>query len=185
MNDKGIRRGTPADALRLSALAIETFPLACPPSTTQANIEAFCAQNLSPVAFEHYLTDPAYRAWIAVDGEVFVGYLLSRDGEPVDSVIAAAVSARPCREISKIYVREEFHGSDIAEGLLKNALDDAVTCGMASAWLGVNQENARANRFYQRHGFEQVGERTFQVGESEEADFVRERSLRPLLTDNS
>lgn len=177
MNEVGIRRGTPSDALLLSALAIDTFPLACPPSTTQANIDEFCAKNLSPEAFEGYLTDTAYRSWVASDGERAVGYVLSRDGEPLDSVIAQAVTGRPCREISKIYVREEFHGSSVAQQLLAHAIDDAVRAGLTSAWLGVNQENSRANRFYQRNGFELVGERTFQVGESIEADFVREKDL--------
>jgi ribosomal protein S18 acetylase RimI-like enzyme len=57
------------------------------------------------------------------------------------------------------------------------AVDDARTGGAASVWLGVNQLNDRANRFYARHGFELVGERSFQVGDSLEADFVREKVL--------
>lgn len=185
MTEVGIRRGTPADALLLSALAIETFPLACPPSTTQANIDEFCSTNLSPQAFDGYLSDPAYRAWIAMDREIAVGYLLSRDGEPLDDAIAQAVAGRPCREISKIYVRAELHGSSVAMDLLAESINDAVAAGLSSAWLGVNQENARANRFYQRNGFELVGERTFLVGDSYEADYVREKDLIGRLTDNS
>ena len=185
MSEVGIRRGTPSDALLLSALAITTFPLACPPSTTQANIDEFCEENLSPGAFERYLADTAYRTWVASDGELALGYLLSRDGEPLDRVIAQAVSGRPCREISKIYVRQEFHGSSVAPQLLTHAIDDAARAGLASVWLGVNQENSRANRFYERNGFELVGERSFQVGESFEADFVREKHLTAVLTDNS
>ena len=42
---------------------------------------------------------------------------------------------------------------------------------------GVNQRNARANSFYERRGFRLVGERSFQVGDSLEEDFVREMVL--------
>jgi ribosomal protein S18 acetylase RimI-like enzyme len=42
-------------------------------------------------------------------------------------------------------------------------------------WLGVNQLNARANRFYEKNGFAIVGEKKFLVGGKAEDDFVRER----------
>jgi diamine N-acetyltransferase len=44
-------------------------------------------------------------------------------------------------------------------------------------WLGVNQENARANRFYEKNGFAQVGIKHFLVGDRLEDDYVRERAL--------
>jgi len=45
-------------------------------------------------------------------------------------------------------------------------------------WLGVNQLNARAQRFYAKHGFERVGVKRFLVGDRFEDDFVYERALR-------
>jgi RimJ/RimL family protein N-acetyltransferase len=41
----------------------------------------------------------------------------------------------------------------------------------------VNEENARANRFYEKNGFAKVGTKRFLVGERYEDDFVRERVL--------
>jgi ribosomal protein S18 acetylase RimI-like enzyme len=41
----------------------------------------------------------------------------------------------------------------------------------------VNQENARANRFYEKSGFTLVGTKHFLVGDRLEDDFVRERPL--------
>jgi diamine N-acetyltransferase len=59
-------------------------------------------------------------------------------------------------------------GAAVAAGRARGAL------GM---WLGVNQENVRANRFYQKNGFAQVGIKHFLVGDRLEDDFVRERAL--------
>jgi len=42
-------------------------------------------------------------------------------------------------------------------------------------WLGVNQQNGRANRFYEKHGFAIVGTKGFELGGRREDDFVRER----------
>ena len=39
----------------------------------------------------------------------------------------------------------------------------------------MNDENARANRFYEKSGFAIVGTKTFQLGANLESDFVRER----------
>ena len=80
-------------------------------------------------------------------------------------------------EISKIYLRQSAHGSGLAQKLLDVALAEAKAHGAQSVWLGVNQQNERANSFYERNGFVLVGERRFQVGDSLEEDFVRELVL--------
>ena len=167
----------PADAHRVSALAIETFPLACPPGTTRENIDLFCATKLSPDAFEAYLSDPQVSIWCALEADELVGYVMSVSGELEDPVIASAVLRWPTVEISKIYVRQSAHGSGIAQQLMDVAVEDAKARGAQSVWLGVNQQNARANSFYERSGFLVVGERSFQVGDSLEEDFVREMVL--------
>ena len=172
-----ISRAVPADAHRVSALAIETFPLACPPGTTQENIDQFCTAKLSPESFEAYLADPRIRIWFAGYGDELLGYVMSVSGEPDDPVIAEAVSARPTVEISKIYVRANAHGSGVAQQLMSVAVENARAEGAQSVWLGVNQQNERANSFYDRNGFLVVGARRFQVGESLEEDFVREKVL--------
>jgi diamine N-acetyltransferase len=172
-----IRRAVPADAHRVSGLAIETFPLACPPGTTQENIDLFCQGKLSPQAFEGYLSDDRISIWVSESAGVIVGYVMSVGGEPEDAVIAHAVTQRPTVEISKIYVRESLHGGGVAPALMEVAQADALENGAHSVWLGVNQHNERANRFYERLGFLVVGERRFPVGDSLEEDFVREKVL--------
>ena len=172
-----ISRALPADAHRVSALAIATFALACPPGTAQENIDQLCATKLSPTSFEAYLADPRVRIWFASHGDELLGYVMSVSGEPDDLVIAKAVSARPTVEISKIYVRASAHGSGIAQQLMSVAVENARAEGAQSVWLGVNQQNERANTFYERNGFLVVGERRFQVGDSLEEDFVREKVL--------
>jgi len=172
-----ISRVLPTDAHRVSTLARETFPLACPPGTTRENIELFCDTKLSEVAFDGYLADPHIRIWLATTEDEPIGYLMSVGGEPPDPVIAGVVRMRPTVEISKIYVLESAHGSGAASELMSVAVKDARTQGAGSVWLGVNKHNERANRFYERQGFVIVGERSFQVGESLEDDFVREKVL--------
>jgi ribosomal protein S18 acetylase RimI-like enzyme len=56
-------------------------------------------------------------------------------------------------------------------------LEAAAATGAESCWLGVNQLNARAARFYEKNGFAVVGTKRFLVGEQWHDDHVRLRSL--------
>ena len=161
----------------LARLAALTFPLACPPHTTDEAKAAFIAQNLSVASFDGYLADLARALFVAESGGEAIGYTMLVVGEPTDADVAAALTVRPTAEVSKVYVHPDHHGGGVAARLLEVTVEEAAARGAAAAWLGVNQENARANRFYEKHGFVQVGVKRFLVGDRYEDDFVRERVL--------
>lgn len=98
-------------------------------------------------------------------------------GEPADADVAASITHRPTAEVSKVYVHPDHHGGGVAARLLEVTVEEAASRGAAAVWLGVNQENARANRFYEKHGFALVGTKRFLVGDRYEDDYVRERIL--------
>ena len=173
----GIRRAGARDAAVLAAVAAETFPLACPPDALPASIADFIAKNLEVDSFTKYLADPERVLFLAeVDSEP-AGYTMLVFGDPADPDVAAVVPARPTVELSKVYVREAHHGAGFAAALVAASVESARERGARSVWLGVNQQNARANRFYEKQGFARVGTKKFLVGERYEDDFVRALEL--------
>jgi len=64
---------------------------------------------------------------------------------------------------------------------MRASLDWAADQGAASVWLGVNSENAKAIRFYEKSGFTRIGAKSFTLGDSVESDFILEYSLLPPL----
>lgn len=172
-----IRRATVQDAAPLHEVAAATFRLACPPHTTQASIDDFVARNLSETSFAGYLTDRNRTLFLATEEGIPVGYTMVIFGEPTDVDVAAAITIRPTAELSKIYVREGHHGAGLAGQLAAASIGAAEERGARGIWLGVNQENVRANRFYEKQGFALVGTKKFLVGERYEDDFVRERPI--------
>jgi tRNA (guanine37-N1)-methyltransferase len=174
-----VRAAVPADAEALAEVAAATFALACPPSTTQAAIDSFIATTLSPEAFTRYLADPGRALLVAEQepGAPLDGYTMLVAGEPADPDVAGAIRIRPTAELSKIYVRAGGHGRGTAGELLTRTLDVARDRGAVGVWLGTNQENVRAQRFYVKHGFAQVGTKRFRLGDRYEHDFVYERAL--------
>ena len=172
-----IRTATAQDAASLAALAAVTFPLACPPDALPAAVQHFIATHLTEKHFDAYLADPARRVLLAEPGGVPSAYSMLVAGEPTDPDVLEALTLYPAIELSKFYVLQQAHGSGLAGELMVATLAAARELGGAGIWLGVNNENVKANRFYEKHGFARVGTKKFLVGERWEDDFVREREL--------
>ncbi|MGZ8803341.1 MAG: GNAT family N-acetyltransferase [Mycobacterium sp.] len=153
-------------------MAARTFPLACPPSATPADVAAFIAENLTPARFGDYLADPDRTVLTATRDGRIIGYAMLIRGLPDDADVARAVTARPAVELSKMYVLPEAHGAGVSAALMSAALDHATQLDAACVWLGVNQQNQRAQRFYAKHGFTITGTKTFRLGTHIEQDYV-------------
>ena len=176
-----VEHPTPADAAALAELAAATFPLACPPGVTEADIAEFVSLHLTPERFAEYIGDPARYHLLAVRGEdgrleAYTLSVLPRSaGEgPYAEDVAALIPFCPVIELSKFYVRPQWHGSGLSAFLMRRLLDELLAPGAAPAlgaegvaagvWLGTNARNGRALAFYQRVGFEVMGPRRFTVG---------------------
>jgi diamine N-acetyltransferase len=170
------RRAVPGDAGELHAVAARTFGLACPPGTLQSDIDAFVALNLSRERFEEYLKDDNRILLFAEVDSRPVGYAMLVHGPIADPDVRAVVDGNSI-ELSKFYVLADNHGSGTASELMGATLEAAAGTGATSCWLGVNQRNVRAARFYAKHGFDVVGTKRFLVGEQWHNDHVRVRPL--------
>ncbi|WP_279394170.1 GNAT family N-acetyltransferase [Rhodococcus sp. ARC_M6] len=165
------------DSEAIADVAAVTFPLACPPDASDDDISAFIDNVLSVDKFSEYLTDPTRTVLKVISGDAIVGYAMLIDDEPTDPDVQAALTLRPTTELSKLYVLPGNHGSGAAAALMDAAISHAQKCGSAGIWLGVNQENVRAQKFYTKKGFTQVGTKTFVVGAQLHHDFVMEREV--------
>jgi ribosomal protein S18 acetylase RimI-like enzyme len=175
------RRAVAADAAELHDLAARTFGLATPPGTLQRDIEAFVQQHLAQTSFAGYLADPARILLLSTDHSgAAVGYSMLVAGPIADPDLAGVVALAgpgPAIELSKFYVAEQSHGAGVAAALMSATLEAAAGTGARLCWLGVNQHNVRAAKFYAKNGFQIVGTKRFLVGEVWHDDHVRARPL--------
>ncbi|MGI9589088.1 MULTISPECIES: GNAT family N-acetyltransferase [unclassified Dietzia] len=167
-----------ADLGPLSELAALTFPLACPPGLDEQVIGVFVAEHLSEHAFRAYLEAPDHDVLVArsADGAI-VGYVLLVAGTAMDPGCARQIVHRPTTGISKFYVHPDHHGAGIASRMLDEVTRRCRDAGAQSIWLATNVANTRARRFYDKHGFEPRGNRTFDVGGVANTDVVYELPL--------
>ena len=175
-----VRRARPGDEAVVHSVAAETFALACPPGTLPSDVDDFVSRHLSESRFAGYLADPSRIVLLASSGEGGpLGYSMLVRGPISDPDVRAVVDPATTVELSKFYVLLDRHGTGVAATLMAATLEAAAGTGAATVWLGVNQENVRAAKFYAKNGFEIVGTRRFLVGEQWHDDDLRLRSLSP------
>jgi len=169
-----VRPAIETDADRLADVAARTFPLACPPSVAADDIAAFVTATLSPQRFREYLVDPNRLVLAATESGRVIGYAMMVRGADPD--IASMIEPGLAMELSKMYVLADHHGGGAAAALMEAGISWAAEAGAPTVWLGVNQNNHRAQAFYRKYRFKVVGTRMFPVGAILENDFVM---LRP------
>lgn len=177
MTELTIRPALPAEAEALGELAAATFPLACPPGTEAHDIADFIATNLTPAHFAKHLSDPLAHITVATDGTTLLGYSLVLGGEVALPDPGNKITGSPTWYLSKLYARQEAHGSGIAAKLVGAAATFVKENGGQSMWLATNVHNHRAVKFYRKHGFIQRGEKIFMVGAGAHHDYTFELML--------
>ena len=130
MTDVGLRAATAAAAVRVAAIMLES------------------RRTLLPFAPSAH-PDAEVRAWVRdaliPGGNVTVAVI---DAQPA-GVLAVARNA-DARWITQLYVDPHFVGKGVGAILLAHALAPPIR-------LYTFQRNARARRFYERHGFKAIG----------------------------
>lgn len=113
------------------------------------------------------LENPASEFYFAKTGEEVLGYL---------KLNFPAAQSDPqgdnCLEIERIYTFKSQFGKGVGEFLLRKALDIAQAHHHNFVWLGVWEENARAIRFYEKHGFVVYGKHDFWLGSDLQHDLL-------------
>jgi ribosomal protein S18 acetylase RimI-like enzyme len=156
-----LKRATAADAAALSLVASACFLETFAGILQGADIVAHCAKA------NH---QDAFRDWAeAVDTRVIVAEIASGSAPIGYSVLTApdfpAVDTHPDDiELRRIYTLSRAHGTGLGPALMAQALLDAGAMERKRVLLGVYAGNDRARAFYEKQGFEAVGERQYRVG---------------------
>ena len=170
-----IRLATPgdADALSLvgSATMLETYADKVPGS----DIVAHCMRRHSAAVYAAWLADSEVAVWIAeTAGGAAVGYLVL-----MPATLPEGSAHADDLEVQRIYLLSRFHGSGIGHRLINLAAAETRARRKRQLVLGVLKANTRAVAFYRRQGFQEVGTRRFQVGDSVFEDFVLGLTVNP------
>jgi len=165
------RDAMPADGPELAAMARRSFTDTFGTLYRQEDLAQFLDAAFGSSGLPADLTDPAYRVRVATDANTIVGYCkigpVTFPGDWPDSAI----------ELHQLYILGDHHGAGLAPVLMDWALDQARLRGASEMILSVFVDNHRARRFYERYGFEEIGQYKFMVGEHEDDDRLMRLAL--------
>jgi ribosomal protein S18 acetylase RimI-like enzyme len=164
-----IREATAEDAPELALIGAATLLESFAGLVPGDALLGHCANYHFPAAYVAYFDKPATRMWLAEvsPGRAPVGYaMLTVPDFPSDLVQEGDL------ELRRIYVFSRFHGGGAGRRMMETAIANAREQGASRLLLGVHPDNLRAQAFYRKNGFVQIGSRTFRVGTSTFVDPV-------------
>lgn len=80
-------------------------------------------------------------------------------------------------EIQRIYVLQKYQGKRIGLAMMQQALAVAKKLKKPQVWLGVWENNLKAQAFYQKSGFKKVGSHDFILGDDKQTDYILLKTL--------
>lgn len=167
-----IRRGKAEDARLLAELGARTFAETFAADNTPENMAAYLASAFNAEQQAAELADPRCLFQIAETNGVAVGYAMLRSGNALDSVNGD----KPI-ELVRLYVSRESLGSGVGSTLMQTCIGQANQRGYKTLWLGVWEHNQRAQAFYRKWNFHEVGAHVFQLGDDPQTDILMQRSI--------
>lgn len=164
------RDAGPEDAALLSAIGRQSFVETFGHLYTPENLAAFLEIH-QPENWLAELTDPRFAVRLGFVEGVNAAYV--KLGPPS----LPFTPPRDSIELRQFYVLKPWQGAGLAPEMMDWVLAEARRRGAAEVYLSVFTENIRAQRFYDRYGFEAVGRYDFMVGSHADEDIVMKRAL--------
>ena len=157
---------------RDEAEALARFGAACFVDTfghlyAPEDLQIFLRENHGTECIAAALRDPATHYAVLEDGEAWLGYC--RIGPVSLPVPNPACSAM---ELKQLYLMPKAQNRGLAGKLMDWALAAMREHGARDVYLSVWSENHRAQRFYQRYGFAQIGSFDFMVGRHADLEWL-------------
>lgn len=189
------RMATPDDAPAIAALGTAVFTATFEASgCTPAQLQAYLDESYTEAAISRTLTSPSHTTMVAFSSSCssssqqqqqqqpqhqnpLLGFvLLNRASSADEPCVVAGAYPRPV-ELQRLYVALDSHGRGVGRALMAAAEAEARRGGFATMWLGVWEENARAQALYRSLGFEQIGDHMFDVGGDLQRDLILVKAL--------
>ena len=164
------RDATTADAETICALARRTFTETFGRLYDPADLAAFLSGHTED-GWRGEIRDRAFSVRVAEQDGSAVGY--AKLGPPSLPITPRGAAI----ELRQLYFLAPAQGTGAAQAMMAWAIGTARGRGADELYLSVFVDNHRARRFYERYGFERIGEYGFMVGNHRDSDDIMRLAL--------
>lgn len=143
---------------------------------TPDDLQHFLNDCKSETALKEQLQHPATLYYMAYHQDEPAGVLKLNMDTPPDTGVSLPGRVM---QLEKIYVLQRFQGKKIGKALLQFTYQVAALNSVDTIWLGVWENNVKAQGFYLNEGFEKFGAHHFMVGNARDTDWLLKKNLIP------
>lgn len=163
-----ITRTLPEQVATLSTIAKQTFYDTFTGTCTEADMQHFLDTVFNETTLSKELNNPNDLCFFAyADGQP-IGYIRFME----DYSSFPLMQQWKAIELKRIYVVKEYQGKGVAQQLMDFYQQYAQENGYKALWLGVWEHNVRAQKFYEKYGFQNSGHtHDFPIGDTPQTDF--------------
>jgi ribosomal protein S18 acetylase RimI-like enzyme len=169
-----LRLAKPQDIEAIAQLGATTFASSFGYSLPASDLQAYLETAYSLSAIAKDLENPLIDIIVACDSnDHVIGFVQLTQGtiEPCLADVESPI------ELQRLYVDERHHGGGVGRALENEVERIAQKRGFRTLWLGVWEENSKAQKAYERFGFSKVGSHDFVMGTCVQTDWILMKSL--------
>jgi ribosomal protein S18 acetylase RimI-like enzyme len=167
-----IRPATIEDAFLIADISHETFRETFACSNTPQDMDKFLLEQFTKGKLMLEVGAAGNEFYLATEGNTIAGYVKLRDAQK-----PAVLRDCPALEIARIYCCQNMQGKGIGKMLMQKSIDVALSKNKKAVWLGVWEKNFRAIAFYEKWGFEKIGETDFLLGDDLQNDWLMKKMI--------
>jgi len=131
------------------------------------DMQAYLDLTYTPEAIALEIGDTRNTFLVACQPEV-IGFVQLKKG----TTEACLPLDTPVTELHRIYMHHESNGRGVGRLLMEAAHTIAKNEHYSGIWLGVWEENVKAQKFYEKLGYERIGHHDFVIGNEIQRDWV-------------
>lgn len=160
------------DIEALQAIAKQTFTETFGSQNTAEDLAKFLSEEYAFDKLKAEVENPESFYYFCYFEDELAGYLKLNVG---------AAQTEPdypeALEIQRIYVLQKYQRKRIGLAMMQQALAVAEELKKSQVWLGVWENNFKAQAFYQKSGFKKVGSHDFILGNDKQTDYILLKTL--------
>jgi ribosomal protein S18 acetylase RimI-like enzyme len=169
-----IRIAIPEDATFIQQIGSTVFATTFGHSMPAEDLKIYLEDAYSLQSVLNDIQIPSKTVCVACDARnQVVGFATLTEGTIEDCVRSAPAPI----ELQRLYVDSAAHGQGVGGALMKHAEDIAKDRGFQTCWLGVWEENHKAQKMYERLGYRKVGDHDFVMGKEIQTDWILIKEL--------
>ena len=173
METPSIKKIELSEIQKLQKIGRKTFYETFSGDNSEKNMKDYLEEKFAIGKLTIELSNPDSEFYFAHSDDQILGYLKVNFAEA-----QTELKDKEGLEIERIYVLQEFHGLKVGQLLYNKALQIAKDADLKYIWLGVWEENLRAQNFYKKNGFVAFDKHIFVLGNQKQTDLLMKLTLK-------